>query len=41
VIGLRSFDKQPAATPAFYDVPLRFRALAAHLNGIEGLPSVP
>jgi uncharacterized MAPEG superfamily protein len=35
-IGFRSFDKP--RDPAFYDDPLRARALGAHQNGIEAFP---
>jgi uncharacterized MAPEG superfamily protein len=34
----RSFDKAKPRDPAFYDNPLRARALGAHLNGIESFP---
>ena len=34
----RSFDNAKPRDPAFYDNPLRARALGAHLNGIETFP---
>ena len=34
----RSFDNSKPRDPAFYDNPLRSRALGAHLNGIETFP---
>jgi uncharacterized MAPEG superfamily protein len=34
----RSFDNSKPRDPAFYDNPLRARALGAHLNGIETFP---
>jgi uncharacterized MAPEG superfamily protein len=34
----RSFDNSKPRDPAFYDNPLRARALGAHLNGIESFP---
>ena len=37
-IGFRSFDNAKPRDPAFYDDPLRARALAAHQNGIETFP---
>ena len=36
--GARSFDNSKPRDPAFYDHPLRSRALGAHLNGIETFP---
>ena len=37
-IGYRSYDNARPRDPAFYDDPLRARALAAHQNGIEAFP---
>ena len=37
-IGFRSYDNSRPRDPAFYDDPLRARALAAHQNGIETFP---
>ena len=37
-IGFRSFDNSKPRDPAFYDDPLRARALGAHQNGIEAFP---
>src|SRR5882724_10245257 len=37
-IGFRTFDNANPRDPAFYDNPLRARALGAHLNGIETFP---
>ena len=37
-IGFRTFDNSRPRDPAFYDDPLRARALAAHQNGIETFP---
>jgi len=37
-IGFRRFDNAKPRDPAFYDDPLRSRALGAHLNGIEAFP---
>jgi uncharacterized MAPEG superfamily protein len=34
----RSFDNSKPRDPAFYDHPLRARALGAHLNSIETFP---
>jgi uncharacterized MAPEG superfamily protein len=34
----RTFDNSKPRDPAFYDTPLRSRALGAHLNGIETFP---
>ena len=34
----RSFDNSKPRDPAFYESPLRARALGAHLNGIETFP---
>lgn len=34
----RSFDNSKPRDPAFYDHPLRARALGAHQNGIETFP---
>ena len=36
--GFRSFDNARPRDPAFYDDPIRARALWAHLNGIEAFP---
>jgi uncharacterized MAPEG superfamily protein len=37
-IGHREFDNSKPRDPAFYEKPLRARALGAHLNGIETFP---
>lgn len=37
-IGFRSYDNAKPRDPAFYDEPLRARALGAHQNGIEAFP---
>ena len=37
-IGWRDFDNAKPRDPAFYQDPLRARALGAHLNGIETFP---
>ena len=37
-IGFRRFDNAKPRDPAFYDEPLRTRALGAHQNGIEAFP---
>jgi uncharacterized MAPEG superfamily protein len=37
-LGSRSFDNARPRDPAFYDKPLRARALGAHQNGIETFP---
>ena len=37
-IGLRQFDNSKPRDPAFYDDPIRSRALGAHRNGIETFP---
>src|ERR1700722_20113172 len=37
-IGFRRFDNARPRDPAFYDEPLRTRALGAHQNGIEAFP---
>src|ERR1700722_14210897 len=37
-IGFRSYDNSKPRDPAFFADPLRARALAAHLNGIEAVP---
>ena len=37
-IGFRSFDNAKPRDPAFYDDPIRARALGAHQNGIEAFP---
>jgi uncharacterized MAPEG superfamily protein len=36
--GFRSYDNARPRDPAFYDEPLRARALGAHQNGIEAFP---
>src|ERR1700716_234081 len=36
--GSRQFDNANPRDPAFYDDPVRARALGAHLNGIEAFP---
>ena len=37
-IGYRRYDNAKPRDPAFYDEPLRARALGAHQNGIEAFP---
>jgi uncharacterized MAPEG superfamily protein len=37
-IGRRQFDNSKPRDPAFYDDPIRSRALGAHVNGIETFP---
>jgi uncharacterized MAPEG superfamily protein len=37
-LGTRQFDNSKPRDPAFYDDPIRSRALGAHLNGIETFP---
>ena len=37
-IGFRRFDNSRPRDPAFYDDPIRSRALGAHQNGIESFP---
>ena len=37
-IGLPRFDNSKPRDPAFFEDPLRARALGAHLNGIETFP---
>jgi len=37
-INLRSFDNSKPRDPAFFEDPLRARALGAHINGIESFP---
>ena len=37
-IGLRRFYNSKPRDPAFFDEPLRARALGAHINGIETFP---
>src|SRR2546429_6167713 len=37
-VGRREFDNADPRAPAFYELPLRSRALGAHLNGIETFP---
>ena len=37
-MGRRQFDNARPRDPAFYEDPLRSRALGAHLNGIETFP---
>ena len=37
-IGYRRYDNSKPRDPAFYDDPLRARALGAHQNGIEAFP---
>ena len=37
-MAFRRFDNSRPRDPAFYDDPLRARALGAHLNGIETFP---
>ena len=36
--GFRHFDNSRPRDPAFYDDPIRARALGAHQNGIEAFP---
>ncbi len=37
-IGARRFDNSKPRDPAFFEDPLRARALGAHINGIETFP---
>jgi len=37
-ISFRRFDNSKPRDPAFYDNPIRARALGAHQNGIEAFP---
>ena len=37
-IGFRRFDNSKPRDPAFFEDPLRARALGAHQNGIEAFP---
>ena len=37
-LGFRQFDNASPRDPAFYDDPVRARALGAHQNGIETFP---
>ena len=37
-IGFRQYDNSKPRDPAFYDDPIRSRALGAHQNGIETFP---
>jgi uncharacterized MAPEG superfamily protein len=37
-IGFRRFDNSKPRDPAFYEDPIRARALGAHQNGIEAFP---
>jgi uncharacterized MAPEG superfamily protein len=37
-LGYRRYDNSRPRDPAFYDDPLRARALGAHQNGIEAFP---
>src|SRR3979409_1417155 len=37
-IGYRRYDNARPRDPAFYDDPLRARALGAHQNGLEAFP---
>ena len=37
-IGFRSFDNAKPRDPAFFDDPIRTRALGAHQNGLEAFP---
>ena len=37
-IGLPRFDNSKPRDPAFFEDPLRARALGAHINGIESFP---
>ena len=38
VIGFPRFDNSKPRDPAFFEDPLRARALGAHINGIESFP---
>jgi uncharacterized MAPEG superfamily protein len=38
VTGFPQFDNSRPRDPAFYDDPIRARALGAHINGIETFP---
>ena len=38
MIGFRRFDNANPRDPAFYEDPIRARALGAHQNGIEAFP---
>jgi uncharacterized MAPEG superfamily protein len=38
MVGFRRFDNSRPRDPAFFEDPLRARALGAHLNGIETFP---
>jgi uncharacterized MAPEG superfamily protein len=37
-VGFRRFDNSRPRDPAFFEDPLRARALGAHINGIETFP---
>jgi uncharacterized MAPEG superfamily protein len=37
-VGFRHFDNSKPRDPAFFEDPLRSRALGAHINGIETFP---
>lgn len=37
-LGHREFNNAAPRDPAFYDLPIRKRALGAHINGIETFP---
>lgn len=37
-MSIRKFDNSRPRDPAFYDEPIRARALGAHQNGIEAFP---
>ena len=37
-VGFRRFDNSRPRDPAFFEDPLRSRALGAHINGIETFP---
>jgi uncharacterized MAPEG superfamily protein len=37
-LGFRQFDNSKPRDPAFFEDPLRARALGAHINGIETFP---
>jgi uncharacterized MAPEG superfamily protein len=37
-VGFRRFDNSKPRDPAFFEDPLRARALGAHINGIETFP---
>jgi uncharacterized MAPEG superfamily protein len=37
-VGFRRFDNSRPRDPAFFEDPLRARALGAHINGIESFP---